>query len=324
MKKIVAVLLAALMLLGTLGALAEEAELTQAGVDRSKYPWGEYLTETDVVSEAQGKDVYIQYTELFDEYVYENPDETIGDLTYYFYDPIAHGADPEGTYPLVMWLHGGGNATQGRTAIMLCGAAAYASEEFQEELGGMYILFPMANPDLGWTEDCTATLKGIVDEVTETHDIQGEFIVAGQSMGGFMTNYWLEDYAEDTDIVMWINTRVPDVETVRKYSDMGIIMWAENGIHDETIAFTDVYPDGPEAYDGIENFQYTVLEWIRNGDKSIVSINYSDDPSGEMGQHCSCLQYNRNLIFDDGTPDDPNLPEGVTGWIRDALTRARA
>ncbi|MDE7193405.1 MAG: hypothetical protein K2O14_05490 [Oscillospiraceae bacterium] len=38
-----------------------------------------------------------KYFDLFDEFVY--PCEKTGDMTYYAYDPIKHGADPKGTYP---------------------------------------------------------------------------------------------------------------------------------------------------------------------------------------------------------------------------------
>ena len=43
----------------------------------------------------------------------------------------------------------------------------------------------------------------------------------------------------------------------------------------------------------------------------------------EFGQHCSCSQANRNFVFDDGTPDDPNHPDGLSGWFRDVVNAAR-
>ena len=37
----------------------------------------------------------------------------------------------------------------------------------------------------------------------------------------------------------------------------------------------------------------------------------------EMGQHCLMNAVQSNLMFDDGTPMDPRLPDGLTGWIAD-------
>ena len=36
-----------------------------------------------------------------------------------------------------------------------------------------------------------------------------------------------------------------------------------------------------------------------------------------MGQHCLMNAIQSNLMFDDGTPMEPRLPRGVTGWIAD-------
>ncbi len=57
-------------------------------------------------------------------------------------------------------------------------------------------------------------------------------------------------------------------------------------------------------------FIYTP-DWVRNGDKGVASINFGI----EMGQHCLMNGIQANLMFDDGTPMDERLPEGVTGWI---------
>ena len=57
-------------------------------------------------------------------------------------------------------------------------------------------------------------------------------------------------------------------------------------------------------------FIYTP-DWFRNGDKGIASINFGF----EMGQHCLMNGIQSNLMFDDGTPMDDRLPDGVTGWI---------
>ena len=52
-------------------------------------------------------------------------------------------------------------------------------------------------------------------------------------------------------------------------------------------------------------------DWVRNGDKGVASINFGF----EMGQHCLVNSVHSNLIFDDGTPMEERLPDGLTGWI---------
>ena len=60
------------------------------------------------------------------------------------------------------------------------------------------------------------------------------------------------------------------------------------------------------------SFIYTP-EWVRNGNKGIASI----DGGIEIGQHCLMNAIQANLMFDDGTPMEERLPNGVTGWIKE-------
>ena len=301
---------------------AEPAQLEQ--------PWADEVPDGEVVTTKGGESLtaYDAEMALFDECTFTNSDSTIGDMTYFVYDPTAHGFSADSTYPVVLWLHGGGNASLGRLAIAAGGAAGMASEKHQAELGGMYIICPLANEDTAgsWPTDdngkYNASLKGIVDEVKVSHPAANDILLlAGTSAGGLGLNYFAEAYHDIVSGIFWMSTTIPSPETVKQYSDEGIKMWFEVSLHDETGAFTNSFPNGDTTpYDGIENFEYTAFEWVRWGDKSIASL----DVGFEQGQHCSCAQVNRNLIFDDGTPDDPNHPNGVTGWGRSVIDGASA
>ena len=35
--------------------------------------------------------------------------------------------------------------------------------------------------------------------------------------------------------------------------------------------------------------------------------------------HCITNEMHCNLMFDDGTPMEPRLPKGITGWLAEAL-----
>lgn len=311
----------ALALMGMNPALALEMLTPTVIEDTSGLAWAEYLTEDDVVGwdEQDTMEFYESYIGHFDDFVYINENTEVGDLAYYVYDPTMHGFDPNQAYPVSIWFHGGGNQSLGKKAMVYGGAATYASDEYQQDIGGMYIIVPIAS-EAGWTAGTVNAIKGMYDNVRASHRTTDELIVCGTSAGGLMVNRWLEQYAYLTDIVFWMSTTIPDAETVQKYSDMGIHMWFEVALHDETGAYDNSFPNGTAAYDGIENFEYTVFEWARWGNGMIAALG---EDNMYNGQHCTCIQVLRNLIQADGTPDDPAHPDGVTGWIRDQLLEIR-
>ena len=67
-----------------------------------------------------------------------------------------------------------------------------------------------------------------------------------------------------------------------------------------------------EALQQMHNIICFFPEWVYNGDGGVSSVFYGI----EMGQHCMINWIQHNLMFDDGTPADERLPDGITGWIR--------
>ena len=329
MKKAISILLCLMTLCACVPAMATDVAsepfvscpAVEYTGDISALAWAEYLEEGDVVGEPNpdALEYYAKYMELYDDFVYVNENTEVGDLNYYVYDPVAHGFDPNEAYPVSIWFHGGGNNTLGKLAMVAGGAASFACDEYQQEIGGMYIIVPIAGPG-GWNVGTVNAIKGMLDNVKASHRTTDELIVCGTSAGGMMVNNWLEQYAYMTDIVFQMSCYLPTIATIQKYSDMGIQMWYEVALHD--YAYDLRFPDGLgiEGYDGIENFSYTVFEWIRWGNGMIATLGPNDSIDG---QHCSCVQVLRNLIQDDGTPDDPTHPDGVTGYFRDALAKIR-
>lgn len=323
MKKLFALVIA-LGLLFSCAALAEEAPEATEFVPS----WADQVPEGEVYTTLAWDECLAQFsdavalTEIFDEYTFESGDEAVGTITYYVYDPTQHGYDPEGSYPVSVWFHGGGNGSDGRLAIFESGAAGMASEKSQADVGGMYIICPLGNELMRYTlgQASLESVHTIVTNVIEDNHITGPVLIAGTSAGGLMCDYYAEAYHDELAGIFWMSTTIPDAETVQAYSDEGIKMWFEVGLHDETNAFYNSFPDGDtSAHEAVENFELTVFEWIRWGDKTIASLNVGM----EFAQHCSCVQVNRNLIFDDGTPDDPTHPDGVSGWFRDVINAAR-
>lgn len=107
-------------------------------------PWLDKLSETDFVTEE------LPYTggtyyHLFEERIFKTGDSRIGDLRYYVYDPTKHGFSADATYPVIYSFHGASASLQGITAINWAGVEYFASPEYQEKMGGAYIICPLAN-----------------------------------------------------------------------------------------------------------------------------------------------------------------------------------
>ncbi len=316
---------------------------------RAKYPWGADLKEGDVVTDIDGDallDNYADTMALFDEHTFKAINPDVGDMTYYVYDPTAHGFPADGSYPVVMWFHGRDNAFLGRKVIAAGGAAGMATQEAQSELGGMYIICPLANEDkesAGWWMQHSegvesdnpsdliggdglynVSLKGILDEVKANHPaINDTLFLAGTSAGGMCIDSFMAKYHDTLHVsgIFWMSTIIPSAEAVKQYSDEGTRMWFEISKHDELYFYYANFPEGDtSAYDSIENFELTAFDWVRCGDKTIAACFLGV----QQGQHCSCMQVNHNLMFDDGTPYDPAHPDGVTGWFRSVIDSASA
>lgn len=120
------------------------------------------------------------YYDLFEEGLYKTNDESVGDLRYYVYDPTKHGYPESGTYPVIYSFHGSSASLQGITAINWAGVEYFASPEYQEKMGGAYILVPLANEymdgdimKLSWmtpADKSAAHLEDYPDEFVSTFE----------------------------------------------------------------------------------------------------------------------------------------------------------
>ena len=298
-------------------ALPEFSKLTQ---NTTAVPqWAKYLKNGEFISYYTTYQSKI-YFDLFDKYVY--PCEKSGDITYYVYDPVKHGAPADKKYPVLMWLHGASNALDGVKCIMCCGAEQYASLKYQNAMGGAYIIVPLANEkrlDNGniegtWSEVYSAPVKGIYDKVCKEHEGNiGKKFVMGASSGGYFTWQLLEDYCGYFDGAIPISSGyVPDDKALDRISESGVNLLIAHGRHDEMADFDECILPRMEKLLGMKNCICFFPEWVYNGDGGISSVHFGI----EMGQHCMINWVQSNLMFDNGTPADERLPNGVTGWIK--------
>ncbi|MCH5325353.1 MAG: hypothetical protein J1E39_09065 [Eubacterium sp.] len=298
-------------------ALPEFSKITQ---NTTAVPeWAKYMKDGEFISYYTTYQSKI-YFDLFDEYSY--PCAESGDITYYVYDPVKHGAAADKKYPVLMWLHGMSNALDGVKCIMCCGAEQYASPKYQQAMGGAYIIVPLANEkrlDNGsiagsWSEVYSAPVKGIYDKVCKDHAKNiGKRFVMGASSGGYFTWQLLEDYTDYFDGAIPISSgRIPSDEALDRISDSGVRLIVAHGRHDEMADFDECVAPRMEKLQSMKNCICFFPEWVYNGDGGISSVHFGI----EMGQHCMINWVQTNLMFDDGTPADERLPEGVTGWIK--------
>ena len=129
--------------------------------DFSRFPWAEFMSPEDFVSEDHSYDSASQLGK-FTAHIAASTSVRAGGIRYYFYDPTEHGFPADKKYPLMMALHGMNGGFQGPRAVDWAGAAMYASEKYQEAVGGMYIFCPLANEKngrCGRTEDSWTTTK---------------------------------------------------------------------------------------------------------------------------------------------------------------------
>ncbi|MDE6419146.1 MAG: hypothetical protein K2K87_01305 [Lachnospiraceae bacterium] len=264
------------------------------------------------------------YFDLFDEYTY--PYKETGDITYYVYNPVKQGADPNGSYPVLVWLHGATNSLNGKFCICNCGGELFASPDYQKAMGGAYIVVPLANEKTDengrltetFSEQYLQPLKSIIERVCLNAGT-GKIFAMGGSLGGFMTWKLAERFPELFDGIIPISTNyVPADEQLETIARHNVAVFVTLGQHDETLDFDrDIAPHIQKMED--LGFLCYFPEWVKNGDGGVASLFYG----WEMGQHCMINQIQANLFYDNGAPYDPRLPHGVTGWIRQVCEHGR-
>lgn len=303
-------------------ALPEFKKMTQ---DKTAIPhWAKYMGAEDFISYSVTYKGKIYYG-LFEEQTFHCKET--GDIKYYIYDPVKQGSPSDRKYPVLMFLHGASNSLMGIDCIMCCGAEQYASPEYQERMGGAYIVIPVANEkreedgriEGAWSDfniPYHIPVKGILDKVMAEHsDNAGKKIVLGASSGGAFTWKLLEEYPDYFDGAMPIASGyLPDKDNLAQIAQSKTKILVAHGRHDEMAEFNKCVEPYLDTLREMKNTDLFLPEWVYNGDGGIASVYYGF----EMGQHCMINWVQADLMFDNGkAADEKLLPAGVTGWIKD-------
>lgn len=345
-------------------AAATETEATEAAAtdeaaataETPTPPWAGELAEGDFVSTTPSVEMGA-HLDLFDEHSFTNPDTAthtveysapgpdnsgmvtgimdvqVGDLKYYVYDPCKHGADPEGTYPVILWFHGSGNALSGNFAISAAGAEYFATEEWQAKFGPAYIVCPLANEFadengstmMNWitheqgseTSVYSTALKGLVDQFMSEHEGHvGKLAVVGTSAGGYMAYRYALDYTDTVNaLLLMAPAYTPTEADLDKLEAAGFPILHLKSTHDEMLTYEEYTAPVRAKLDSMSNMTNVCTDWARNGDGGVASLFFGI----EMGQHCICSSVGQDMMFDDGKPMEQQIPNGITGWFKEVL-----
>jgi predicted peptidase len=273
------------------------------------------------------KDKNNELLKLYDAYTFKSPDDRVGDMEYYLYDPIAHGADASRTYPLIVVFHGANNGKAGVRCASDTDCAVYGGQEYQAMLGGAYVLFPKANEDSGpggravgtWTTRdpntgtsiYIPTSAAIIEKIIKENKIdKNHVVIGGTSAGGYMAWRFM---AARPDLVkaafLMAPANNPSDEELKMYDDMNIPIWIIHGKKDELCSFSRFTGPLMDKFAAMKNVRVSALETVRFGDRGIVTV-------ANMGQHLALFCVGANMIYDDGTPYDVRYPEGFIGWLK--------
>ncbi len=265
-------------------------------------PWADQMPEGAFISYAPTYKV----GEFFDRFHKEN----FGGMDYYFYDPTEYSWTKDKKYPVLIFMHGYGNALEGDVCINYAGAEFYSKEEYQKALGGAYILVPLAAERRDEKGQCVDSwddsyLPRVRDMVCNFEKTRAAGLVSKKVL-----------YGDFFDIIVPIGGgHIPDDATLDLYERNGIKIFFAIGKHDELVDFEKDIAPRLDRISKMQGSRAFTPEWVYNGDGGIASINFGM----EMGQHCLVNPMHCNLMYDDGKPMDLSLPQGITGWLREAL-----
>lgn len=281
-----------------------------------------------------------------------------GQMTYYFFDPTEHGFPKDKSYPLFVFLHGTSNSLEGDVCINYAGAEFYATDAYQKDVGGAYILVPLANEH----RDETGAVQGAWDETyikavyelvcgfieahtycsAETADASVSAVGAGSSAATSVNSAGAApvfgasgkkvvfgnssgatmSFLMVTAYTSFFNALVP-VGTASIPTDEELDRYDANDVH----LFFAI-----GKRDEIHPFKEKVEPRLPRLERMKHCFIYTPEwvrngDKGiasinfgfEMGQHCLVNPMHCNLMFDDGTNMEPRLPHGVTGWLASFL-----
>ena len=252
------------------------------------------------------------------------------EMVYYFYDPTEHGFEKGRQYPLFDFMHGTTNALEGEVCINYAGSEFYAKEEYQKPIGGAYLLLPLANEYRdeegeckgAWCEDYVKPVYELIchfiGTVAAKNGGVSKKVIFGNSSGATMCFRMVNEYTDFFNALIPIGSAaIPDDKTLDRYDANDVNLFLAICKRDEFHSYQEEIVPRLARLERMKHCFVFTPEWVYNGDHGVSSINFGV----EMGQHCLINPMHCNLKFDDGTPMEPRLPNGVVGWLAQMLQK---
>ena len=171
---------------------------------------------------------------------------------YRMFEPKSEAGE---TYPLVVFLHGGGGAgldNEMQFKDLILPATVWALPEHQQ-MNPSFVLVPQAPEWTGWLHPKIPAIKGMVDSVIAHNSIDTNRIyISGLSMGGMGTWAMIQEYPD------FFAAAVPicgagDMNELDEIMNRNLPIWAFHGVQDPVVkidAEMDWFDDSTEIFTG--------------------------------------------------------------------------
>lgn len=316
-------------------------------------PWASKLKANDFISSTTSYS-YGKFLNLFEDRIFEGCDKRVGSVRYYVYDPTHHGAPKDKTYPVLFALHGAGGSRVGKLAINWAAAEMFATPEYQQKIGGAYIVCPLANEtgdeyyDMTWMTPLPGgSTEGYAPEVCrviERYSRNWPELISLLGVNSVYTESLFRVLEEARTTFAHPGKNVLMGTSAGGYGAWRMLLSAPERFAAAVIMAGAYLPSTAELQQ-IKNAKIKLLLCHALYDEcvpfdlvirpNLVQLcqmpdvtcyfpelvhngdhGVSSNISGiEMGQHCINNEISQNLIYDDGTLYDERFPDGATGWI---------
>jgi predicted peptidase len=160
------------------------------------------------------------------------------EMDYLVWLPQGYGQDAEKQWPLILFLHGAGSATNDSQFVLSYGLPEVLHKGDQPEDFPFVVVSPQAFPNVPWWEgDTLAILNALLDEVLRSYQVDPSRVyLTGLSMGGY-GSWWLATAYPDRFAALvsvagsgYRTPTPPGEETICKLQDLPV--WAIHGAQD--------------------------------------------------------------------------------------------
>lgn len=243
-------------------------------------------------------------------------------LDYVYYEPTG-----QGSYPLVIWIHGLGHGKFPGDQLNGNEIENWATREYQsrfKDSGGAYILCPRSPEDndvTWWSLGMTEALMALIEEFLEEHpNVDTDRIyIGGFSLGGYMVLEMCKTYPDFFAAAFPVCPAVkPGSSNLSSLSD--IPLWLTTSTLDRTVPYrmvSDFWDDLMEVSNVSADCRISLLGQVRDNDGRKLYNNHYSWHAVTSDMFTSNKQEYFSMKTYDGYGDEIELefPDGMIAWL---------